>query len=71
MPKGIVFEFRMFVFSDARAYVTHWLYHNEIFAIKAAKMMACDERFEVWRAGQCIYRYPGNLERPMVFPRVH
>ena len=63
MYKDLEFEFRIFVFADARAYVTHWLYRNARSAIKAAKMMACDERFEIWQAGQCIYRYPGNGAR--------
>jgi hypothetical protein len=63
MFTDLEFEFRIFVFADARAYVTHWLYRNTRSAIKAAKMMACDERFEIWQAGQCIYRYPGNGAR--------
>ena len=58
MRGNMEFEFRLFPFGDARAYVTHWLYRSTYAAIKAAKLMACDERFEIWRTGKCIYRYP-------------
>lgn len=61
MAKDVQFEFRLFPFSDTRAYVTYWLYRNTRSAIKAAKMMACDVPFEIWRTGQCIYRRPGGF----------
>jgi len=61
MPDDMDFEFRMFLFGDSRVYVTHWIHRSVRSAIKAGKMMACDERFEIWRAGQCIYRHPARL----------